>query len=157
MIYFLFLLDLGEAFPYVSILVTNMGTEGRHNIIDANKNISLGMFLPWEINADPIVRIPEMKCWCRCYISYSYRSYEKHFRMYQYWSQIWALWVGIGASLPTQVSRWECVSFKKYNVILLSISLRWHGDTDVIFLIPTGCMRSISVCIEIGHKYGHSG
>ena len=62
MLYFLFLLDVGEAFPYVLKLVTNMGTEGRYRSIDANKSISLGMCLLEEINADPIVRIPEMKC-----------------------------------------------------------------------------------------------
>ena len=64
MLYFLFLLDVGEAFPYVLKLVTNMGTEGslRYRSIDANTNISSGMCLLEEINADPIVRISEMKC-----------------------------------------------------------------------------------------------
>ena len=62
MLYFLFLLDVGEAFLYVSILVTNMGTVGWYHIIDANTNISLGMSLLDEICHDPIVHIPEMKC-----------------------------------------------------------------------------------------------
>ena len=64
MLYFLFLLDVAEAFPYVSILATNMGTEGRYRSIDANTYIyiSLGMCLLEEINADPIVHISEMTC-----------------------------------------------------------------------------------------------
>ena len=77
--------------------------------------------------------------------------------MYQYWSQIWELWVGIISSMQIQISRWEWVSLMKYAMILLSISLRWSVDADVIFLILIGCRRSISVCINIGHKYGNCG
>ena len=62
MLYFLFLPDVGEAFPYVLILVTNMGTEGRYRSIDANTSISLGMCLLEEICYDPIVHSPEMTC-----------------------------------------------------------------------------------------------
>ena len=113
MIYFLFLPDAWEAFPYVLKLVTNMGTEGGYQSIVANTYISLRMGLVEEINADPIVHSPEMTYWYRCYISYSYWMYEKHFRMYQYWSQIWELRVGIGVSMPTRASRWECAYLKK--------------------------------------------
>ena len=60
MLYFLFLLDECEAFPYVLILVTNMGTEGRYGSIDTNTSISLGMCLVEEIITDPIVHSHEM-------------------------------------------------------------------------------------------------
>ena len=48
MLYFLFLLNEKEAFPYVLKLATgtNIGTEGRYRSIVANINISLGMRLP---------------------------------------------------------------------------------------------------------------
>ena len=62
MLYFLFLPDVREVFPYVLILVTNMGTVGRYQSIVANTFISLGMCLVEEIICDLIVHSPEMTC-----------------------------------------------------------------------------------------------
>ena len=62
MLYFLFLPDVGEAFPSVLILVTNMGTEGRYQSINVNMIILLGICLFEEIICDPIIHSPEMTC-----------------------------------------------------------------------------------------------
>ena len=113
MLYFLFVLDAWEGYPYVLKLVTNMGTDGRYRSIYVDLNISPGMSLPWVIFHDPIGHIPGITCWNRCYISYSYWMHEKDIRMYWNWSQIWeALRVGIGASMSTLISRWEWVCRK---------------------------------------------
>ena len=64
MLYFLFLPDVWEAFPSVLTLVTNMGTVGtnRHQSVNVNMIILLGMRLLEEIFRYPIVDSPEMTC-----------------------------------------------------------------------------------------------
>ena len=62
MLYFLFLINVGEAFPYVLKLVTNMGTVGRYRSIDANTNIKSGMCVLEEIIRQLIISISEMTC-----------------------------------------------------------------------------------------------
>ena len=57
MLYFLFVLDVWEGYPYVVNLVTNMGTEGRYGSIDVDLNISSGMCFPSEITHDAIVHM----------------------------------------------------------------------------------------------------
>ena len=93
MLYFLFLPDAWEAFPYVLILVTNMGTVG---------------------------------------ISSRYRCQHKY--------------------LMGNVSPWRNISWSYCPYPLDDMLLPM-----LYFLFLIGCMRSISIYIEIGHKYGHSG
>ena len=121
MLYFLFLIGCMRR---KKLLVTNMGTVGRYRSIDVKMIISLGKCFPEEICHDPNVHVhfPEMTCWYRCYISYPNWMNEKHFRKIQ----IKALWGSKGATMPTQVFRWDCVSREKYAMILLFIAMKWN-------------------------------